>query len=240
MHDALEDEPGHALVRDHTVYACVTGLRAFGLADAGGPVVRRGVFAAPAPLFWRLDKPPAHVVGPRPDEASWELERFCTLALRGHLGVLECLHSPLVEHADATGRELLGLRDAFLSRRVDASLRAQAARLLSTAEAAIRDHGVPRWGAALHLLRVLTCCRDTLRTGRMDIDAGAQRDRLLAVGRGEVPWAQVRSWVRDLHEECDREVARTPLPEAPDRDRVEDFLVRARALSAAPLASHPV
>lgn len=229
----MRDSLGHALVRDHTVYACVMGSRAFGLATDGSDTDRRGVFVAPTALFWHFDKPPTHVSGPRDEEFSWELERFCTLALRANPNLLECLHSPLVESADDTGRELLDLRGAFLSRRADATFRGYAAQQLSKLEADIRNHGEPRWKHAMHLLRLLISCRDLLRTGRLTIDVGDQRDRLLAVRRGERSWDEVRAWTRTLHEEADTAATRTPLPADPDTARVEDFLLRVRRASAA-------
>ncbi|CAM5468479.1 Cytochrome b6-f complex iron-sulfur subunit [Streptomyces tanashiensis] len=101
------------LVREHTIYSCVMGSRAFGLATEGSDTDVRGVYLAPTPLFWRFDKPPAHVEGPAEQQFSWELERFCQLALRNNPNVLECLHSPVVAHVDDWGRELLSLRSAF-------------------------------------------------------------------------------------------------------------------------------
>ncbi len=228
----MRESLGHDLVREHTVYACVMGSRAFGLATDGSDTDRRGVFVAPTPLFWRLDKPPTHVTGPREEEFSWEIERFCSLALRANPNLLECLHSPLVEHADATGRELLELRDAFLSRRVEASFRGYAEQQLGRLEADIRRDGAPRWKHAMHLLRLLTSCRDLLRTGTLTVDVGEQREELLAVRRGEVGWEEVRGRMRTLHDEVDAAAARTPLPAEPDRARVEDFLVRVRRASA--------
>lgn len=106
-----------SMVRDHTIYSCVMGSRAFGLATDDSDTDRRGVFLAPTPLFWRFEKPPTHVEGPAEEQFSWELERFCALALRANPNILECLHSPLVEYVDDTGRELLALREAFLSAR---------------------------------------------------------------------------------------------------------------------------
>lgn len=107
----MPPEPAsEALVRDRTIYSCVMGSRAFGLATDGSDTDRRGIFLAPAPLYWRFDKPPTHTEGPAPEQFSWELERFLELALRANPNVLECLHSPLVEHIDDTGRELLDLR----------------------------------------------------------------------------------------------------------------------------------
>ncbi|MET9498026.1 nucleotidyltransferase domain-containing protein [Streptomyces sp. NPDC006552] len=223
---------GADLVRDHMVYACVMGSRAFGLATEASDTDRRGVYLAPTPLYWRFDKPPAHVEGPAPEQFSWELERFCELALRANPNVLECLHSPLVEHATATGRELLSLRGAFLSRQAHTTFVRYAAGQRRKLEADVRTHGAPRWKHAMHLLRLLMSCRDLLRTGELAIDVGEERAPLLAVKRGEVAWAEVDRRMTRLAAEADEAAVRTPLPAEPDRARIEDFLVRARRASA--------
>ncbi|MFD8302268.1 DNA polymerase beta superfamily protein [Streptomyces sp. NPDC059690] len=220
------------LVRDHTIYACVMGSRAFGLATDGSDTDRRGVFLAPTPLFWRFEKPPTHVEGPAEEQFSWELERFCELALRANPNILECLHSPLVEYADDTGRELLALRGAFLSRRAHETFARYALGQRKKLEADVRAHVAPRWKHAMHLLRLLTSSRDLLRTGALTVDVGDLREPLLAVKRGEVPWAEVESWMGRLADEADEAAHRSPLPEEPDRRRVEDFLVRVRRASA--------
>lgn len=154
MSEAAAD---HSLVTEHTVYACVMGSRAFGLATETSDTDRRGVFLAPTPLFWGFEKPPTHVEGPREEEFSWELERFCQLALRANPTVLECLHSPLVERIDTTGRELLTLREAFLSRQVHRTFAGYAGSQLKQLRADVRQHGAPRWKHAMHLLRILAC-----------------------------------------------------------------------------------
>ncbi|MFC8103282.1 DNA polymerase beta superfamily protein [Streptomyces sp. NPDC057363] len=224
-------EPG-TLVRDHTIYACVMGSRAFGLATEDSDTDRRGVFLAPTPLFWRFEKPPTHVEGPAEEQFSWELERFCELALRANPNILECLHSPLVEYADDTGRELLALREAFLSRRVHDTFTRYAQGQRRKLDADVRTHGAPRWKHAMHLLRLLTSARDLLRTGTLTIDVGDRRESLLAVKRGEVPWPEVESRMARLAEEGEEAARRGPLPGEPDRRRVEDFLVRTRRVSA--------
>ncbi|WP_420032894.1 DNA polymerase beta superfamily protein [Streptomyces sp. cg28] len=223
----------HDLVRDHTVYACVMGSRAFGLATEGSDTDRRGVYLAPTPLFWRFDKPPTHVDGPADEQFSWELERFCELALRANPNILECLHSPLIEKLTPTGEELLALRGAFLSRRAHETFARYAAGQHKKLEADVRVHGAPRWKHAMHLLRLLTSSRDLLRTGALRIDVGEEREALLAVKRGEVPWPEVDRRMARLTEEADAAADRTPLPAEPDRPRVEDFLFRTRRASAA-------
>lgn len=225
-------DPALNLVRDHTVYACVMGSRAFGLATDGSDTDRRGVFLAPTPLFWHFEKPPTHVEGPAEEQFSWELERFCELALRANPNVLECLHSPLVEHVTDTGRELIALRGAFLSRQAHDTFARYALGQRKKLEADVRVHGAPRWKHAMHLLRLLASCRDLLRTGELTIDVGDRREPLLAVKRGEVPWPEIESWMARLAQETDAAATRSPLPAEPDRKRVADFLFRARRASA--------
>ncbi|MET9428130.1 nucleotidyltransferase domain-containing protein [Streptomyces sp. NPDC003036] len=220
------------LVRDHTVYSCVMGSRAFGLATDGSDTDRRGVFLAPTALQWRFAKPPTHVEGPAEEQFSWELERFCELALRANPNILECLHSPLVEHVDDTGRELLSLRRAFLSRQAHQTFVRYAVAQRKKLDADVRRHGAPRWKHAMHLLRLVTSCRDLLRTGELVLDVGDARERLLAVKRGEVPWPEVEAWMARLAAEADDAAARSPLPAEPDRRAVEDFLFRTRRASA--------
>ncbi|MFJ7630347.1 DNA polymerase beta superfamily protein [Streptomyces sp. NPDC097595] len=221
------------LVRRHTVYSCVMGSRAFGLATEDSDTDRRGVFLAPTPLFWRFEKPPTHIEGPADEQFSWELERFCELALRANPNVLECLHSPLVDYVDDTGRELLALRGAFLSRRAHDSFVRYALAQRRKLEADVRLHGAPRWKHAMHLLRLLASCRDLLRTGELTIEVGEAREALLAVRRGEVPWPEVERRMTRLATENDEAAPTSPLPPEPDRARVEDFLVRTRRTSAA-------
>ncbi|MDV9197301.1 nucleotidyltransferase domain-containing protein [Streptomyces sp. Wh19] len=220
-----------ALVRDHTVYSCVMGSRAFGLATEGSDTDRRGVFLAPTPLFWRFEKPPTHVDGPAPEQFSWELERFCELALRANPNVLECLHSPLVEHIDDVGRELLSLRGAFLSRLAHQTFVRYASGQRKKLEADVRQYGAPRWKHAMHLLRLLGTGRDLLRTGELTIEVGAARDDLLAVKRGEVPWEEVERRMNRLMEESEETARNSPLLQEPDRARIEDFLIRTRRAS---------
>ncbi|GAB7034407.1 nucleotidyltransferase domain-containing protein [Streptomyces sp. NPDC021749] len=222
----------HALVTEHTVYACVMGSRAFGLATESSDTDRRGVYLAPTRLFWGFEKPPTHVEGPREEEFSWELERFCHLALRANPTALECLHSPFVERIDATGRELLSLRAAFLSRQVHRTFTGYATGQLKQLRADLRRHGAPRWKHAMHLLRLLASARDLLRTGVLTLDVGDDRAELLAVRRGEVAWEAVERRMAHLAEEADAAVSGSPLPPEPDRARVADFLFRARRFSA--------
>jgi hypothetical protein len=84
----------------------------------------------------------------------------------------------------------------------------------------------------MHLIRLLISVRDLLRTGELQVDAGIHREKLLAVRAGEVSWDEVERWRLSLHAELDTALDRTPLPAAPDTERVDAWLrsVRARSI----------
>ena len=58
------------------------------------------------------------------------------------------------------------------------------------------------------------------------------RERLLAIRRGEVPWPEVEAWRLELHRELDEALETTQLPEHPDYERANEFLIRARRHAA--------
>lgn len=223
---------GIQLVTDHTIYAAVVGSRAFGLATSESDNDLRGVYAAPAELFWSLAKPPPHVDGPQPEQFSWEVERFCELALKANPNLLEVLHSPHVVTRTPLGDELLELRPTFLSQLAYQTYSGYVLSQFKKLEADLRRDGQPKWKHVMHLLRLLLTARDLLAEGRFTIDVGPYRDRLLAVRRGELTWAEVEEWRLALHAELDEVLIRTPLPAAPDVLRVDSWLHSVRARSA--------
>ncbi len=224
------------LVQKHSIYVAVVGSRAFGLATGDSDTDTRGVYVAPTPAFWSLTKPPMHIDGPGPEQFSWEVERFCELALKANPNLLEVLHSPLVVECTPLGEELLGLRPAFLSRLAYQTYSGYVLSQFKKLEADFRRSGAPKWKHAMHLLRLLLSAQELLGTGRLVIDAGRHRERLLAVRRGESSWDDVERWRHELHAGIDDALARSPLPAVPDVERVDRWLqsVRRRGVTPGP------
>jgi hypothetical protein len=216
------------LVGKHTILAVIVGSRAYGLSGPGSDYDRRGVYAAPTRAFWRLDKPPTHLDGPAEEQFSWELERFCTLALQANPTVLEVLWSPLIETITADGEQLLAARRAFLSRRVADTYGNYARDQLDRVAARRTRTGQTNHKQAMHMIRLLLAGAHVLRTGEVLVDVGHLRDRLLAVRRGELPWDTVAAWAADLLAELADAAAATHLPEQPDRDAVDRLLTAVR------------
>jgi predicted nucleotidyltransferase len=190
------------------------------------------VYAAPTELFWRLDKPPTHVDGPAPEQFSWEIERFCTLALQANPTVLEVLWSPIVESITPDGELLLAARRAFLSRRVAETYGHYARDQLNRVEARRARTGETNHKQAMHMIRLLLAGAHVLRTGEILVDVTPLRSRLLAVKHGDVPWPDVTRWAQELLVDLDRAAAATTLPDDPARSTIDDLLtdVRRRAM----------
>ena len=80
----------------------------------------------------------------------------------------------------------------------------------------------------MHLLRLLLTGAATWRTGSVPVRVKAHRDRLLAVKRGELAWAEVDAWRKELHRDFECALVETKLPERPDYEAANHFLVKAR------------
>ncbi|WP_198681060.1 nucleotidyltransferase domain-containing protein [Lentzea terrae] len=202
------------------ILEAVIGSHAYGLATASSDVDRRGVFVAPTEAFWLFEKPPTSVEGPSPEQLSWEVEHFCRLALKSNPTVLETLVSPLVEVITPMGEELRELLPAFLSRYAVRAFTRATEMQLSRAGRNLKPKQL------MHVVRLRQVGLNLLRTGRYEITADRS---LLAIRDGSMPWDDAVAWAHRLGDEL--AAADGPLPEDPDRARVEDWLVSVRRRS---------
>lgn len=211
------------------VYRCVIGSRAYGLEHDASDVDRRGIYLPPAMMHWSVYGVPEQLDTPETQECYWELEKFITLALKANPNVLETLWTPLVEQLDPPADVLRAERGIFLSRLVYQTFNGYALSQFKKIEADVRNHGDVKWKHAMHLIRLLHSGATALRTGELPVRVEVERDRLLAVRDGGMPWDEVDAWRTSLHAEFDRALEATRLPERPDYERANAILVAARA-----------
>jgi predicted nucleotidyltransferase len=214
------------------IYRCIVGSRAYGLDTDESDTDRRGIYLAPAELQWSLFGAPEQFEDNASQSCYWELQKFLTMALRANPNILECLYSPLVEKATPLAEELVAARQGFLSQMIFQTFNGYAMSQFKKIEQDIRNSGEIKWKHAMHLLRLLLSGAATLREGRVPVRVEAYRDRLLAVKRAEVPWAEVNAWRRELHHDFERALAETGLPERPDYEAANRFLIKARRETA--------
>ena len=219
--------PGFEL-EQFIIYRCVVGSRAYGLDTDDSDTDRRGIYLAPAELQWSLFGAPEQFEDNSTQSCYWELQKFLAMALKANPNILECLYSPMAEKQTPLAGELLAIRDRFLSQMIFQTFNGYAMSQFKKIEQDIRNHGEVRWKHAMHLLRLLLTGAVTLRDGRVPVRVEANRERLLAVKRGELSWVDVDAWRKDLHRDFESALANTRLPERPDYEAANLFLIKAR------------
>jgi uncharacterized protein len=212
----------------HVIYRCVVGSRAYGLDSADSDYDRRGVYLPPAELHWSLFGVPEQLENLETEEVYWELQKFLVLALKANPNVLECLYSPVVEHATELAQEMLSLRERFLSKRVYQTYSGYVASQFKKLAQDLRNKGQVKRKHVMHLIRLLFSGITILREGYVPVRVVEHRDELLAIRDGLMKWDEVEAWRLALHKEFDAAYENTPLPDRPDYARVNELLVKAR------------
>jgi len=216
-----------------SIYRCVTGSRAYGLEVDESDTDYRGIFLPSAEAHWSLYGVPPQFERHETQEHYWELQRFLVLALKANPNVLECLYTPLVERATPLASELLEMRASFLSRLVYPTFNGYVMSQFKKMHADLRNAGQVKWKHVMHLIRLLIAGVRILSEGWVPVRIEEHREQLLAIRRGEVPWQETEAWRLSLHQEFDRALETTELPERPDYERANAFLIKARRAALA-------
>ena len=218
---------------ERVIYRCVIGSQAYGLADAGSDVARRGIYLPTAAQHWSLYGVPEQLENEGTQEAYWELQKFIVLALKANPNIIECLYSPQVEKATPLALELLAMKSIVLSRVVYQTFTGYVLSQFKKMQADLRNQGKVKWKHVMHLIRLLISGIHVLKHGSVPVRVEEHRDQLLAIKRGELPWEETERWRLSLHADFDRAFAETRLPERPDYEKANAFLVKARRLATA-------
>ena len=216
---------------DRVIFRCVIGSKAYGLDEEESDIDRRGIYLPPADLHWSLYGVPDQLENDATQEAYWEIQKFITMALKANPNVLECLYTPIIELATPLAKELLDMKSIFLSRIIYQTYNGYVMSQFKKMQADIRNHGSVKWKHVMHLIRLLLSGIHVLREHVVPVHVGDQRETLLSIRAGQMAWEEVEQWRLRLHGEFDAAFAATDLPERPDYERANAFLVRARRLA---------
>lgn len=217
-------------VSQFVIYRVLVGSRAFGLSNELSDEDRRGVYLPPADWHWSLMKPPEQVeaFAPGVEEVDWEIEKFLRMALQANPNILETLWSPVVLFSDETGDELRRMRTNFLSRhlyRTYSGYVLSQFRLMKRGFAA-DGHFKPKH--AMHLIRLLHSGIHALTDGEIRVDVAEHREELLAIRQGKMPFDEIQKRALELDRLFQEAFAKTSLPEKPNTERANRFLIAAR------------
>lgn len=210
------------------IYRVIVGSRAYGLETEASDTDRRGIYLPPAALQWSLYDVPEQLENKETEECYWELRKFLLLALKANPNILECLYSPLIETITPLAQELLAMRESFLSKLVYQTYNGYVMSQFKKLEQDLRARGAIKWKHAMHLIRLLLSGVTVLKEGFVPVRVDEHRDELLAIRRGELDWDEVNARRLALHQEFDAALALTKLPERPNYEQANAFLLRAR------------
>ena len=217
-------------LRPYIVYRCQVGSHAFGLAGEASDDDLRGIYLPPARLHWSLFKLPEQLefADETKDEVYWEMEKFLSLALKGNPNVLETLWTPLVLQSGEVAERLRGMRQAFLSRHLYKTYSGYVLSQFRRMANAQEKKGTYRPKHAMHLVRLLYSGIEAMRSGDIRIDVGEHREELLAIKSGAWSFEQAKAHALELDRVFQQAYQATKLPEQPDYQYVNEFLLWAR------------
>jgi predicted nucleotidyltransferase len=216
---------------ERVIYRCVIGSQAYGLANEASDIDRRGIYLPPADLHWSLYGVPEQLENEDTQEAYWEIQKFLVLALKANPNVLECLYTTRIEEATPLAERLLAMRSIFLSRLVYQTYNGYVLSQFKKMQADLRNQGQVKWKHVMHLIRLLLSGISILGEGLVPVSVDQHLEKLLAIRRGEMPWQEVEDWRKRLHQEFNGASETTRLPERPDYERANAFLIEARRLA---------
>jgi len=211
------------------IYRCIVGSRAYGLDHDGSDTDIRGIYLPSADLHWSLYKVPEQIENKDNEECYWELQKFLVLASKANPNILECLFTPLVKDVKPIAQELLDMRHDFLSKLVYQTYSGYAMSQFKKMEQDLRSKGAIKWKHAMHLIRLLLAGIDILKTGDLKTHvSNSNKDRLLLIRNGEYEWERLDQWRLQLHKEFEETFSTTKLPERPNIEKINDYLINAR------------
>ncbi|GAA0377434.1 nucleotidyltransferase domain-containing protein [Micromonospora gifhornensis] len=220
----------------HLLLSGIVGSVAYGLAGPGSDVDRIGVFAAPTVAFHGLHPPRESVVSTDPDTTLHEARKWCRLALSGNPTASELAWLPddCYETRTEFGERLIGIRSAFLSaprvREAYLGYAAQQFRKLESRGDGTFSSETRRRTAkhARHLARLVHQGRLLYATGILEIRlADPEWFRSFGDRVAEGALDEARTLLAEAELDFDR--IRTPLPDRPDEEPVERWLLDVRA-----------
>lgn len=218
-------------------FKAMTGSHAYGLAIDGSDEDWRGMYAPPTAATFELNSLPEQITTEVPDVTFWEARKFVKLILENNPNVLETLWSYHQEFPDEmveeVVRDLIAERHQFLSKRLINTYGGYATQQWQRGlkYLAVEDdpnavrHG---WKHLMHLCRLLLSGAYALRTGELLVNVGEHRHSLLDIRAGTVPLVEVEQWHRELDAKFNEAKSDTELPDQPNVDEANAFLITLR------------
>lgn len=223
--------PKQEELEQHIIYECIVGSKAYGLSNENSDDDIRGIYLAPPTDLLSLWGAPGQIEDKHNDRVYWELEKFIRLALKANPNVLETLWTPLINVKTDIAIGLIEIREAFLSKHIFKTFGGYAISQFTKMKNEYERTGRFKEKHALHLIRLLISGSVALSEGHIMIDVSPYRDHLMAIKNGRLSFEEVQCWRKELENNFNDAYENTHLPDLPDVEKANNFLLMARKYS---------
>ncbi len=200
------------------VYA---GSISYGTNDENSDIDIRGVCIPSESVLLGLENFEQKVYSEE-DTVIFSLKKFVNLALQNNPNILELLwvNPEHIIYTDYWGRDLLAIRDLVLSKRVYKTYGGYAHSQLKK----MYNNKNNSMKHAMHLIRLLKMGAEILRFGTVQTYR-PDRAELLKVKKGEYSMEEINNWAKSLGEDLEEAFKETSLPDKPNYNQINDWLV---------------
>lgn len=218
---------------DITILKGLVGSKAYGLDHADSDDDFLGIYVAPTTEILRFtgytDKQSTRVEHEPDDFTLHEIGKYLKLAANGNPTVLELLFLDDYLIQTQTGKLLVENRDMLLSNIVFKTYGGYATQQMERLErrgdgSFSSDLRKRKEKHARHLARLITQCKELVTTGKITVRL-ENPEYIRSIG--ELPDDQIREWFDQNIAELD--ALESVLPEKPDYERINDFLLEVRS-----------
>lgn len=234
-------------MNEYVILSGIVGSTAYGLNHPDSDVDRLGVFVVPTYHLHGLRQPTESVVKTNPDVTLHEVRKYVSLCLKCNPSVTELMWLPenLYEAKDRWGRQLVNMRQDFLSERLvrNAYLgyaTSQFSRLLGRGDGSFSSDTRKRTAKhARHLRRLLHQGLELYQSANLTVEIPAdERQAYFDFGEAVAQDPEVARKELAAAEEA-FDAVKSPLPAEPDFNEVERFLYELRDGDPASVTERP-
>lgn len=209
---------------DNIILECVVGSQLYNLDTPESDIDIKGIFIADPKDFWTLNPPKEVRDHTDPDWAYYELKKFCSLALKMNPTIIELLWTDNYLALTPLGQELKDLRKEFLHQGALNSYLGYAVQQVKRKYRNATDITEYRAGKrARHTWRLCKQYEELATTGNLTPRL-TDEQRKQCFEFQELSYQECLKWF--LEEEKRLRKIKSVLPEKPNYDKVNEFLVK--------------
>jgi hypothetical protein len=236
----------------NTILLAYGGSTAYGTRTENSDNDYRGITIPPLPYFYGLDhfetydpnkekKPEIDIIVPKEDIVVYSLKKYAQLAIQNNPNVLEILFTKPEHFLIWTdyGAELIKIRHQFLSKeffmRTNGYAKGQYYEMIQNSGKPTHGQGNPErmrlrelyhfdTKAGSHLIRIMNEGIEVLETGNLTV-LRPERELLTDIKIGKYKFEEVMEMYRELDVKLYDAYKKSKLPEKPNRDKINKFII---------------